>query len=107
MESIILFNDNALIYSPNLFFITVLLFFCFTLLLILNTIPLIIKSILYVIDVKKKRKKPKNNKAKFIIKKVIKIYEILSKERITILLYLARLLKKIKKEILIESKNKV
>lgn len=113
MESIIIFYDNALIYSSNIFFILLSLLVIFTLLLVVNMLNLFIISTRYIIEINKRGKKTENNriksmiKAKLTIKIVSNIFMSFNKKKIKIISHLRRIEKKIKKEVLAEEENRI
>lgn len=106
MESIILFYDNALIYSPNVFFIFLALLLSFIILLIGDIFILFVKSIRYtaeyITEIQKKRKKTKHNRIRLLIKTVSIVYMIINKKKERIILNSLKIVNAIKKEVLIK-----
>ena len=112
MESIILFYDNALIYSPNLFFVSLALLLIFIALLISNVFYLFMESVRYTTEyinqIQKKRKNPKHNitrfslKIKLLLKIIFITFFILNKKRAKIISSVRKILNAIKEEVLIK-----
>lgn len=111
MESIALFYDNALIYSPNAFFISLALLLSFIILLIANVFSLFVKSIRstaeYIIEIQKKRKKTKHSRIRSLLKTILVMYMIVNKKKARIIFYLRKILNTIKEEVLIKEGEQI
>lgn len=116
MDSIALFNDNALIYSPNVLFIFLALLLSFFILLIVNAFGFFVKNVRYItkniikvqkIRKQKKREKAKHNRIRLLIKTAGIMYKILNKKKKKIILNSRTIINAIKEEILIKEGEKI
>lgn len=111
MEPIVVFYDNAFIYSPNVSFIFLFLFFSFILLLIGSVFFLFVDSIRYtaeyVIEIQKERKKITRNRVELLLKAVFVTYMIFNRKKERIFFYIKKVIDAIKKEVLVKEGEQI